>query len=117
MLRIGFLFGLGFDTATEIALIAISVGVGVSSSVPVWMILILPLMFTCGMVFVDTTDGVIMRSAYGWALINPLRKVYYNLTLTIVSVVVAFRIGGIEILALVDSRLGLYCLFWAALAD
>lgn len=112
---VGFLFGLGFDTATEIALIAISVGVGVSSSIPIWMILILPLMFTCGMVFVDTTDGVIMRSAYGWALVNPLRKVYYNLTLTIVSVVVAFGIGGIEILTLVAGRLGLTGPFWDSL--
>jgi len=117
MFPVGVLFGLGFDTATEVALIAISVGVGVSYSIPVWMILILPLMFTCGMVFVDTTDGVIMRSAYGWALVNPLRKVYYNLTLTIVSVVVAFGIGGIEILTLVAGRLGLTGPFWDALAD
>jgi len=113
---LGFLFGLGFDTATEIALIAISVGVGVSSSVPIWTILILPLMFTCGMVFVDTTDGVIMRSAYGWALINPIRKVYYNLTVTIVSVVVAFGVGGIEILSLVGAQLRLTGPFWDALA-
>src|SRR5207245_4066113 len=103
---VGVLFGLGFDTATEVALIAISVGVGVSSAVPVWTILILPLMFTCGMVFVDTTDGVIMRSAYGWALINPIRKVYYNLTVTIVSVVVAFGVGGIEILTLICAQFG-----------
>jgi high-affinity nickel-transport protein len=114
---VGFLFGLGFDTATEVALIAISVGIGVSSAVPIWMILILPLMFTCGMVFVDTTDGVIMRSAYGWAFINPIRKVYYNLTVTIVSVVVAFGIGGIEILILVGGRLGLTGPFWDSLAD
>jgi len=113
---VGFLFGLGFDTATEIALIAIAVGVGVSYQIPIWMILILPLMFACGMVFVDTTDGVIMRSAYGWALINPLRKVYYNLTLTIVSVVVAFGIGGIEILTLVGNQLRLTGPFWDALA-
>ena len=65
---IGVLFGMGFDTATEIALIAISVGVGVSSSIPVWMILVLPFMFTCGMVLIDTTDGVTMRLAYGWGL-------------------------------------------------
>ena len=64
---IGVLFGLGFDTATQIALIAISVGIGVSSSVPLWMILVLPFMFTCGMVLVDTTDGVMMGAAYGWA--------------------------------------------------
>src|SRR3989475_2941873 len=113
---VGVLFGLGFDTATEVALIAISVGVGVSSAVPIWTILILPLMFTCGMVFVDTTDGVIMRSAYGWALINPIRKVYYNLTVTIVSVVVAFGVGGIEILTLVGAQLQLTGPFWDSLA-
>ena len=113
---VGVLFGLGFDTATEVALITISVGVGVSSAVPIWTILILPLMFTCGMVFVDTTDGVIMRSAYGWALINPIRKVYYNLTVTIVSVVVAFGVGGIEILTLVGAQLRLTGPFWDALA-
>ncbi len=113
---VGVLFGLGFDTATEVALIAISVGVGVSSAVPVWAILILPLMFTCGMVFVDTTDGVIMRSAYGWALINPIRKVYYNLTVTIVSVVVAFGVGGIEILTLIGAQFRLTGPFWDALA-
>src|SRR5436309_6753626 len=91
---VGVLFGLGFDTATEIALIAIAVGIGVSSTVPIWTILILPLMFTCGMVFVDTTDGVIMQSAYGWAFVNPIRKVYYNLTVTIVSVAAALGLGG-----------------------
>src|SRR5881296_1564654 len=90
--------------------------VGVSSAVPIWTILILPLMFTCGMVFVDTTDGVIMRSAYGWALINPIRKVYYNLTVTIVSVVVAFGVGGIEILTLVGAQLQLTGPFWDSLA-
>jgi len=114
---VGILFGLGFDTATEVALIAISVGVGVSSSIPIWMILILPLMFTCGMVLVDTTDGVIMRSAYGWAFINPIRKVYYNLTVTIVSVVVAFGIGGIEILSLIAPRVGLTGPFWDSVAN
>src|SRR5438552_14965968 len=114
---VGVLFGLGCDTATEVALIAISVGVGVSSVVPIWMILILPLMFTCGMVLVDTSDGVVMRSAYGWAFVNPIRKVYYNLTVTIVSVIVAFGIGGIEILSLLAPRMGLPGPFWASLAD
>src|SRR2546427_7730799 len=114
---VGVLFGLGFDTATEVALIAISVGVGVSSAVPIWMILILPLMFTCGMVLVDTSDGVVMRSAYGWAFVNPIRKVYYNLTVTIVSVIVAFGIGGIEILSLLAPRVGLTGPFWDSLAD
>jgi len=114
---VGVLFGLGFDTATEVALIAISVGIGVSSAVPIWMILILPLMFTCGMVLVDTTDGVVMRSAYGWAFINPIRKVYYNLTVTIVSVIVAFGIGGIEILTLIAGRFNLSGPFWDSLAE
>ncbi len=114
---IGVLFGLGFDTASEVALIAISVGVGVTgagvaSSVPIWMILVLPLMFTCGMVLVDTTDGVTMRLAYGWAFINPIRKIYYNLTVTIVSVIVAFGIGGVEILQLVAQELKLGGPFW-----
>jgi len=95
---IGVLFGLGFDTATEVALIAISVGVGVSSAIPLWQILVLPLLFTCGMVLTDTTDGVTMRFAYGWAFLTPLKKVYYNLTVTVMSVLVAFVIGGVELM-------------------
>ncbi len=109
---IGVLFGLGFDTASEIALIAISVGVGVSSSVPLWMILVLPLMFTCGMVLVDTTDGVTMRMAYGWAFMKPIRKIYYNLTITIISVVVAFLIGGVEVLQVLSGEFNLTGAFW-----
>lgn len=109
---IGVLFGLGFDTATEVALIAISVGVGVSASVPLYYVLVLPLMFTCGMVLVDTTDGVAMRMAYGWAFLNPLRKVYYNLTVTIISVMVAWAIGSIELLQVLSSELNLSGGFW-----
>ena len=109
---IGVLFGLGFDTATEVALIAISVTVGTSSSVPIWMILVLPFMFTCGMVLVDTTDGITMRAAYGWAFLNPVRKIYYNLTVTIVSVLVAFGIGGIELLGVTAMQFGLSGPFW-----
>jgi high-affinity nickel-transport protein len=82
---VGVLFGLGFDTASEVALIAISVGVGVSTSIPVYYVLILPLMFACGMVTIDTADGVAMRVAYGWAFLNPIRKIYYNLTVTYIS--------------------------------
>lgn len=114
---IGVLFGLGFDTASEVALIAISVGVGVSATVPIWMVLILPFMFMCGMVLVDTTDGVTMRMAYGWAFLNPLRKIYYNLTVTLVSVLIAFGIGGVEILQLLAVQLRLGGPFWGALAD
>ncbi len=109
---IGVLFGLGFDTASEVALIAISVGVGVSSAVPIWMILVLPLMFTCGMVLVDTSDGVAMNLAYGWAFLKPIRKIYYNLTVTIISVLVAFLIGGVELLQVISSELNMSGGFW-----
>lgn len=109
---IGILFGLGFDTATEIGLIAISVGIGVSSSVPVWQIMILPLLFTCGMVLTDTTDGLAMRMAYGWALYNPLKKMFYNLTISVMSVIVAFGIGGIELLQIIALKLNYSSFFW-----
>jgi high-affinity nickel-transport protein len=114
---VGVLFGLGFDTVTQITMIAISVGIGVSSSVPVWMILVLPFMFTCGMVLVDTTDGVTMGAAYGWAFSNPLRKIYYNLTITVISVVVALAIGTIELLQVIGDELNLNGLFWGWLEN
>lgn len=110
---IGVLFGLGFDTASEVALIAISVGVGVSSSIPIWMILVLPFMFTCGMVLVDTTDSVTMRMAYGWAFLKPIRKIYYNMTITVISVLVAFGVGGVEVLQVLSGELNLSGSFWA----
>jgi high-affinity nickel-transport protein len=109
---IGVLFGLGFDTATQITLIAISVGIGVSSSVPIWMTLVLPFMFTCGMVLVDTTDGVMMGAAYGWAFSNPLRKIYYNLTITVISVFVALAIGTVELLQVITTELNLTGPLW-----
>ncbi len=117
MYPVGVLFGLGFDTASEVALIAISVGVGISSSVPVWMILILPFMFTCGMVLVDATDGVTMRFAYGWAFLNPIRKIYYNMTITVISVLVAFLIGGVELLQVLAGELGFNGSFWNWLSN
>lgn len=109
---IGVLFGLGFDTASEVALIAISVGVGVASSVPIWMVLVLPLMFTCGMVLIDTTDGVAMKLVYGWAFLKPIRKIYYNLTITIISVGVALLIGTVELLQVLSGELKLSGAFW-----
>ncbi|MHB1867705.1 MAG: HoxN/HupN/NixA family nickel/cobalt transporter [Nitrososphaerales archaeon] len=109
---IGVLFGLGFDTASEVALIAISVGVGVSTSVPLWMILVLPFMFTCGMVLADTTDGVTMRMAYGWAFLKPIRKIYYNLTITLISILVAFLVGGVEVLQVLSRELNLTGGIW-----
>ena len=114
---IGVLFGLGFDTASEVALIAISVGVGVTSSVPIWMILLLPFMFTCGMVLVDTADAVTMRVAYGWAFLKPIRKIYYNLTITLISVIVAIVIGSVEILQVFSSELSLGGPFWVWLSS
>lgn len=109
---IGVLFGLGFDTASEVALIAISVGIGISSSIPIWMILVLPFMFTCGMVLVDTTDSITMRIAYGWAFLKPIRKIYYNLTITIISILVAFAIGGVEVLQILAGELQLSGTVW-----
>jgi high-affinity nickel-transport protein len=106
MLAIGFLFGLGFDTATEVALFGISstqAANGVSSSA----IMVFPALFTAGMSLVDTTDGVLMLGAYGWAFMKPVRKLYYNMTITAVSVVVAVLIGGLEALNLIGDQLGL----------
>ncbi len=116
---IGVLFGLGFDTATEVALIALSVGlgVGVAGSAPLWTILLLPLLFTCGMVLSDTSDGFAMRYAYGWAFEHPIRKIFYNLTLTVISVLVAFAVGGLELLGVLASELGWSGPFWGALRD
>ena len=76
------------------------------------MILVLPFMFTCGMVLVDTADGITMRMAYGWAYLKPIRKIYYNLTLTIISVLVAFLIGGVEVLQVLSGELNLTGAFW-----
>ncbi len=110
---VGVLFGLGFDTASEVALIAISVGIGVSTSIPLYYILILPLLFTCGMVTVDSADGVAMRLAYGWAFLNPIRKIYYNLTVTVISVLVAWAIGSVELLQVLSSEFNLSGGFWS----
>lgn len=105
---IGVLFGLGFDTATEVTLIAVTVTVGTAATgFPLWMVLVLPFLFTCGMVLTDTSDGIGMRFAYGWAFLKPIRKVYYNLTMTVISVLVAFVIGTIEVLGVVASELRL----------
>ena len=105
---IGVLFGLGFDTASEVALIAITVTTATAAAhFPLWMVMVLPFMFTCGMVLTDTTDGFGMRFAYGWAFLRPIRKVYYNLTMTVISVIVAIVIGTIELLGVLASELNL----------
>ncbi len=105
MYPIGILFGLGFDTASEVGLLAIS-GATAASGMPIWYILLLPLLFTAGMALVDTCDGVLMLGAYGWAYVKPVRKLYYNLNITLVSVVVALLIGGLEAVQVIASETG-----------
>jgi nickel/cobalt transporter (NiCoT) family protein len=97
MAPLGALFGLGFDTATEIGLLALAAGVA-THHVPLPAILALPTLFAAGMSLLDTADGVFMSRAYGWAFSNPVRKIYYNITVTSLSVAVALVIGMIELL-------------------
>jgi high-affinity nickel-transport protein len=111
MFPLGFLFGLGFDTATEVSLLSLSASQA-SQGVSLGVVLVFPLLFAAGMSLVDTTDGVLMLGAYEWAFVRPIRKLYYNLTITLVSVVVALLIGGIETLGLLSGRLNLQGAFW-----
>jgi high-affinity nickel-transport protein len=106
MYPLGVLFGLGFDTATEIGLLGIS-ATQASRGLPIWSILVFPVLFAAGMTLIDTTDSILMLGAYGWAFIKPIRKLYYNLTITAVSVVVAVVVGGLETLNLIGDQLGL----------
>jgi high-affinity nickel-transport protein len=106
MYPIGLLFGLGFDTATQVALLAIAAASG-TRGLPFWTILIFPLLFAAGMSLMDTTDGILMLGAYGWAFVKPMRKLYYNLNITLVSVLVALIVGTIEALSILSSQLGL----------
>jgi high-affinity nickel-transport protein len=111
MLPLGFLFGLGFDTATEISLLGIA-ATEAARGVSLSAIMVFPALFAAGMALIDTTDGVLMLHAYDWAFVKPVRKLYYNLTITLVSVVVAFVIGGIEALGLIGGKLQLAGWFW-----
>jgi len=113
MYPLGFLFGLGFDTATEIGLLSISAGEA-AKGLSMWSILVFPALFTAGMSLVDTSDGILMLGAYGWAFVNPVRKLFYNLTITLISVIVAVVVGGIEVLGLVAEKLGLAGGLWDA---
>lgn len=106
MYPLGLLFGLGFDTATEIGLLGISAA-EVSKGLSIWSILVFPALFTAGMSLVDTSDGVLMVGAYGWAFMNPVRKLYYNLTITGISVIVAVAVGATEAFGLIAEKLGL----------
>lgn len=111
MFPLGFLFGLGFDTATEVALLGISANQA-AQGLPIWSILLFPALFTAGMSLIDTTDGILMLGAYGWAYVKPIRKLYYNMTITLVSVLVAVIIGGIEALNIIGNQLQLKSPFW-----
>ncbi|GAA1496305.1 HoxN/HupN/NixA family nickel/cobalt transporter [Paeniglutamicibacter kerguelensis] len=106
MYGVGFLFGLGFDTASEIALLLLA-GTGVAGGLPWYAVLCLPLIFAAGMSLFDTLDSAVMVKAYSWAAINPVRKVYYSLTVTGISVMVAVVIGGVELIGLLNEKLGL----------
>jgi nickel/cobalt transporter (NiCoT) family protein len=111
MYPLGFLFGLGFDTATEIALLGIA-ALESSQGLPLWSILLFPALFTAGMSLIDTADGFLMIGAYGWALEQPIRRLTYNFAVTLVSVLIALFVGGIEALGLIADRLSLEGAFW-----
>lgn len=102
---IGVLFGFGFDTVSEIALLAIA-GTAVAGGLPWYAVMVLPILFTAGMALLDTTDGAFMNRAYGWAFDRPVRKVYYNMTVTTMSVVIAVTVGAIEIIEVIASAAG-----------
>jgi high-affinity nickel-transport protein len=123
MYLIGILFGLGFDTATEVGLLGIA-AIEAGKGLPIWAILIFPALFTAGMSLIDTTDGVLMLGAYGWAFLNPGRKLYYNMTITGASVLIALLVGGIELSGIAGGGwgvgwlgfaiIGLFALSWLA---
>lgn len=106
MALLGVLFGLGFDTATEVAILGMSANQA-ANGLSIGTILVLPVLFASGMALIDTADGVVMLGAYEWAFVKPIRKLYYNITITLISAVVAIVIGGIETLVLVGDKLGL----------
>ena len=111
MFPLGLLFGLGFDTATEVALLGISATQAAKGS-SIWTIMVFPALFAAGMSLVDTTDGIMMIGAYDWAFVKPIRKLFYNMIITLVSVVVAVLIGGIEALGLIANQAHPSGSFW-----
>ena len=116
MYPLGLLFGLGFDTATEVALLA-TAGSAAAGGLPLYAILCLPILFAAGMSLLDTIDGAFMNFAYGWAFSNPVRKVFYNITITTLSVAVALIIGSIELLTVLAHRLDLTGGIWTYTTD
>jgi nickel/cobalt transporter (NiCoT) family protein len=116
MFPLGFLFGLGFDTATEITLFTVA-GSQASEGLSFGTVMIFPALFAAGMTLVDTSDSVLMVGAYGWAFLNPIRKIWYNLTITAISALVAMLIGGLEALGLIADKLELNGVFWNLIGD
>ncbi len=114
MYPLGFLFALGFETATEIGILGMS-ATGASQGMSLWSVLVFPALFTAGMSLIDTTDSILMLKAYGWAFDKPLRKLYYNMTITFVSIVVALVVGGLETLNLIRDKVDLKGDFWEAI--
>ncbi|MDN3357487.1 HoxN/HupN/NixA family nickel/cobalt transporter [Actinomadura sp. DC4] len=112
MYPLGFLFGLGFDTATEVGLLALAGSAASTGSLPWYAVLCLPIIFAAGMALWDSLDGTFMNFAYGWAFSNPVRKIFYNIVLTGISVAFAFVIGGTELLQVAQDRFGLHGTFW-----
>jgi nickel/cobalt transporter (NiCoT) family protein len=106
MYPVGLLFGLGFDTVTEVGLLVVAGGAA-AASLPWWGILTIPILFAAGMSLLDTIDGSFMNFAYGWAFSKPIRKIYYNITITALSVAVALLIGGIELISVLADKLGI----------
>lgn len=115
MYPLGILFGLGFDTSTEIALLSITAIQG-ANGMPIFHIIILPFLFTAGMSLIDTLDGMLMLFAYSWSYINPVRKLYYNIVITSISVSVAFLVALIEMFAIIGERMGYEGGFWDFIA-
>jgi nickel/cobalt transporter (NiCoT) family protein len=111
MYPLGILFGLGFDTATEIGVLGLSASEA-TRGLSLWSVLVFPALFAAGMSLVDTTDNVLMLGAYGWAFVKPIRKIYYNMTITLISVVVAVMVGGIEALGLIADQFHFRGTFW-----
>ncbi len=116
MYPVGLLFGLGFDTATEVGLLGIAASAA-GKGMPVIFILIFPMLFTAGMCLLDTTDGILMLGAYGWAFVKPVRKLYYNLNITLVSVLVAVVVGAIEVLSIIAMEFHLTGGLWNSLSN
>jgi high-affinity nickel-transport protein len=118
MYPLGLLFGLGFDTATEVGLLSIS-ATQAAQGMSVWSLLVFPALFTAGMTLMDTTESIFMLRVYGWAFVKPIRQLYYNLTTTATSILVAVVVGGLQALNLIADGFGLIegGGFWAAIGD